>query len=41
MRLTLAALCVATSASLASAQTQSEQKQPADFSAQHWPHCVA
>jgi hypothetical protein len=30
MRLTLAALCVATSASLASAQTQSEQKQPAD-----------
>jgi hypothetical protein len=30
MRLALAALCVATSASLASAQTQSEQKQPAD-----------
>jgi hypothetical protein len=30
MRLMLAALCVATSASVASAQTQSEQKQPAD-----------
>jgi hypothetical protein len=30
MRLTLAALCVATCTSMASAQTQSEQKQPAD-----------
>ena len=30
MRLMLAALCVATSASVASAQNQSEQKQPAD-----------
>jgi hypothetical protein len=30
MRLTLAALCVATCVSMASAQTQSEEKQPAD-----------
>ena len=30
MRLTLAVLCVAVCTSLASAQTQSEQKQPAD-----------
>jgi hypothetical protein len=30
MRLTLAAICVATCTSMASAQTQSEQKQPAD-----------